>query len=148
IQQAGMPALQLPLQLHGRRLQFKTLRNSHLSTSSELETQSSQSESFRLFVAVTVPPHVQQAIESAQTGLRRLLPSDVARWTKREQFHLTLRFLGNVDSRQVAELESKLRDACRSFQPMHLQAIGFGFFPEKRFPRVLWVGLHDQTNQI
>ena len=59
-----------------------------------------------------------------------------------------MRFLGNVNARQVPKLESKLRDACHPFSPMTLQATGVGFFPEKRPPRVLWVGLQEQTHQI
>ncbi len=81
--------------------------------------------------------------------LRRTVPPDVARWAKREQFHLTLRFLGSVASDRLEELQSKLGDACRTIHPMQLEAGGMGFFPEKSFPpRVLWVGLQDCTNQI
>jgi 2'-5' RNA ligase len=114
----------------------------------ETENQASQDEAFRLFVALAVPIQVREAIEQAQTALRRALPRELARWTNPEHFHLTLRFLGNVDARGVPELESKLRDACRPFSPMSLQAAGLGFFPEKRPPRVLWVGLREQTQQI
>lgn len=119
-----------------------------MSTDPETEPASSQSEFFRLFVAVAVPPQVQDVIEQAQMALRRVLPEDLVRWTKHEQFHLTLRFLGNVDARRVPELESMLREACRPFNPMTLQATGIGFFPEKRFPRVLWVGLQEPTEQL
>ena len=99
-------------------------------------------------MAISVPSQVQEAIAQGQKALVNLLSSDQAHWTKAEQFHLTLRFLGKVDSTHVSQLESRLRDACSSFHPMNMQAIGLGFFPEQRFPRVIWVGLHDRTNQI
>lgn len=119
-----------------------------MTTEPESKFQPAQSESFRLFVAISLPAHVQEAIEQRQKALVNLLSSDQAHWTKAEQLHLTLRFLGKVDSRHLSLLQSRLRDACRSFHPMNMQALGLGFFPEKRFPRVLWVGLHDQTNQM
>jgi 2'-5' RNA ligase len=119
-----------------------------MSADSETEVESSQSESFRLFVAVAVPLQIRETIERGQAALRRELPGDLARWTKPEQFHLTLRFLGNVHAARVPELESKLREVCRPFSPMTLEAAGVGFFPEKRLPRVLWVGLQEQTQQI
>jgi 2'-5' RNA ligase len=114
----------------------------------ENEPQSDLEELLRLFVSLPVPLQVQEAVEQAQANLRRALPSDLARWTRREQFHLTLRFLGNVESACVADLLSRLRDACHHFKPLSLQAAGLGSFPEKRFPRVLWVGLQDATNQM
>lgn len=119
-----------------------------MSTHSEREPESSQGESFRLFVALAVPLRVQQAIERAQAALRQAVPGDLFRWTKPEQFHLTLRFLGGIDGGRVPELVSKLGDACRPFSPITLQAAGVGFFPEKRFPRVLWVGLQERTHQL
>ena len=46
----------------------------------------------RLFVAVRPPEHVLDQLETLPR------PSDTpARWTTREQWHVTLRFLGNVD---------------------------------------------------
>jgi len=39
---------------------------------------------------------VRDEIEKAQEDLRRALPRESVRWTRREQFHLTLKFLGNV----------------------------------------------------
>ena len=61
-------------------------------------------ETFRLFIAVTVPEEVKSEIEKTQTELRRALPKESVRWTKRDQFHLTLRFLGNVDAQRVGPL--------------------------------------------
>lgn len=121
---------------------------SQLTNHIENEPQQGQKEHLRLFVSLPVPHHVQEAVEHAQERLRRSLPPDLARWTKREQFHLTLRFLGNVQSVGVEDLQASLRNACLSFQPLNLQAVGLGSFPETRFPRILWVGLHDGTNQI
>jgi len=46
----------------------------------------------RLFVAVALPPDVLEIIE----GLDRP-PVEGLRWTDREQWHVTLRFLGAVD---------------------------------------------------
>jgi 2'-5' RNA ligase len=46
----------------------------------------------RLFVAVRPPEHLLNELETLPR------PSDIpARWTTREQWHVTLRFLGNVD---------------------------------------------------
>lgn len=88
------------------------------------------------------------SIESAQTELREVLPDKAARWTRREQFHLTLRFLGNVETSRADELVSVSQEVCRHFAPLDLTARGMGFFPDARFPRVLWVGVKDPAGQL
>lgn len=106
------------------------------------------SEQFRLFIAVTLPNEVKAKIEAAQAELRRALPEPGVRWTRREQFHLTLKFLGDVDATRVQPLEEAIRAACRGFSPLHLRAEQVGFFPNLRYPRVFWVGVEDQTGQL
>lgn len=97
----------------------------------------------RLFVAISVPDPVKDEIEKAQIEMRSALPGNFMRWTKREQFHLTLKFLGNVAGARVAELTEVLREACQPFGALRLRAERVGFFPDARFPRVAWVGVND-----
>ena len=102
----------------------------------------------RVFVALSVPEEIKDSIEKTQTALKRALPDKAARWTRRQQFHLTLRFLGNVAASSVKELIESMHGVCRNFAPLQLQAAGLGFFPDKRFPRVLWAGINDEVNQL
>jgi len=107
----------------------------------------SQSPSHRLFVAVATPDAVKSEIAKAQNELRQALPERSVRWT-REHFHLTLRFLGNVAVERIDALKEKLRLACRDFAPMKVRAERIGFFPERGFPRVIWVSVCDNDNQL
>ena len=105
-------------------------------------------EQFRLFVAVTVPEGVKAKMEEAQAELRRVLPQRSVRWARRAQFHLTLRFLGDVEAARVDALREAIRAACRGFGALHLRAERLGFFPDLRYPRVAWVGVWDQAEQL
>lgn len=87
-------------------------------------------------------------MEAVQTELRRALPGGTVRWTPREQFHLTLRFLGNVASARVGELESATRQVCVRFPPLAMRAEEVGFFPERGFPRVVWAGIRDEADRL
>jgi 2'-5' RNA ligase len=107
-----------------------------------------ESELFRLFIAVTIPEGIKTKIEAAQAELRRVLPERAVRWTRREQFHLTLKFLGDVDAARVEALGEALRAACRGFGALHLRAERVGCFPDLRYPRVVWVGVQDQAEQL
>jgi 2'-5' RNA ligase len=106
------------------------------------------SEKFRLFVAVLVPEEVKAKMEEAQAELRRVVPDRGVRWARREQFHLTLRFLGDVEAARVEALGEAIRAACRGFSALHLRAERVGFFPDPRYPRVAWVGVRDQAEEL
>ncbi len=107
-----------------------------------------ESERYRLFVAVTVPDDVKAKLEAAQSDLRRVLPDRNIRWARREQFHLTLRFLGGVEAARVEPLTEAIRAACLGFGALHLRAEQIGCFPERGHPRVVWVGVRDQAEQL
>ena len=106
------------------------------------------SERYRLFVAVAVPDEVKVNMEAAQADLRRVLPDGNVRWARREQFHLTLRFLGDVEAAQVEPLAEAIRAMCAGFGALHLRAEQIGCFPERGYPRVVWVGVRDQAEQL
>jgi RNA 2',3'-cyclic 3'-phosphodiesterase len=105
-------------------------------------------EMLRLFIAIPLPDDVKDAIELAQRELRSTLARAKVRWTSREQFHVTLRFLGGVPSSELDGLTKAIGDAGRQFAPIELYAWGIGFFPRARAPRVIWVGLSDNLDQL
>src|SRR4051812_7451283 len=106
--------------------------------------ETSSPELFRLFIAISVPDAVKTEMEQAQAELRRALPEGCVRWTRREQFHLTLKFLGSVEAQRVAALADAIRGACQGFTPLRLRAERIGCFPDLRFPRVVWAWVHDR----
>jgi RNA 2',3'-cyclic 3'-phosphodiesterase len=109
---------------------------------------SEETEGLRLFVAVTLPEAVKEAVMKAQDALRRTAPEGHARWTRRDQLHLTLRFLGDVQAEQVSALTEALQHCSQEFAPLHLRAEAIGFFPDARRPHVVWVGVQDAQDQL
>jgi len=102
----------------------------------------------RLFIAIAVPPDVRQEIGRAQAQLRRCSPPGAIRWTKPEQFHVTLKFLGDVHTGQLAALEKSVAAVCAGFPSLELSANGVGFFPGRRRPRVVWAGAVDWEHRL
>ena len=103
---------------------------------------------FRLFVAITVPDAVREEVLLLQRELQPLAPRGAIRWTKPEQFHLTLRFLGDVASDRLAGLQESVRAVCAGISILHLRARGVGFFSNARSPRVVWIGITDDENRL
>src|SRR5262249_26861707 len=102
----------------------------------------------RLFVALAAPEAVKSEIGVAQNELREALPDGSFRWTWPEPFHLTLRFYVNVAADRIDALNIKLRLICRDFAPLKVRAERIGFFPERGFPRVIWVSVCDEHQQL
>jgi 2'-5' RNA ligase len=102
----------------------------------------------RLFIAIAVPSEVWQEIGRGQSRLQRNSPPGVVRWTRPNQFHVTLKFLGDVPAEQVAALETSLAPLCATFPGLQLAAQGLGFFPSPHKPRVIWAGARDGHGQL
>jgi RNA 2',3'-cyclic 3'-phosphodiesterase len=87
----------------------------------------------RAFVAVAPPP---AALDAVGNVLGRLeVPG--ARITRRDQWHLTLQFLGNrVELDPVVAALGEL-----ALRPASVQLGDFGGFPSERRGRVLWLGV-------
>jgi 2'-5' RNA ligase len=102
----------------------------------------------RLFIALSLPDSVKDELEKVQREMRRELPGNFMRWTKREQFRVTLKFLGRVAEARVGELSDALRSACAPFKKMRMRAERIGFFPDMRYPRVAWAWVHDEEDRL
>ena len=111
-------------------------------------TEENPSAFLRLFIAIAVPPDVRQEIGRAQGQLRRNSPPGAIRWTRPDQFHVTLKFLGDVPAEQVAALEKSAAAVCAGCPALRLSARGIGFFPSVRKPRVIWAGADDDCGQL
>jgi RNA 2',3'-cyclic 3'-phosphodiesterase len=93
----------------------------------------------RTFIAIEIPQEFKTALTLMQHDLRRAA-ADVS-WTKPENFHLTLRFLGEVEEKQLPELKRICDQVSVTTKPFRLTLSGTGVFPNFRQPRVLWAGL-------
>jgi 2'-5' RNA ligase len=94
----------------------------------------------RLFIALDVPAAVRDALIALRTEAL-----DGARWTKPEQLHCTLRFLGGTPEEQIAKIKAAL--ARIEAPPLGLKISGLTAFPSRRRPRVL-VARVTPTNEL
>ena len=106
------------------------------------------SEFWRIFISLPVSQPVKDEMRRLQQELRKELPENAVRWTRPEQIHLTLKFLGNISAEKVSELTESVRGACVGFHVVALRAEGVGSFPSKGLPRVIWVGVKDERDAL
>ncbi len=94
----------------------------------------------RLFFAVPIPEEIVARVAEAQAELRAAVGDDGVRWTRPEQFHYTLRFLGEQPPPRAAKALQTALTAREKQEPFTVALGGVGAFPNDRRPGTLWVG--------
>ena len=89
----------------------------------------------RLFVGLALPEATRQRLQ----GLNGGLPG--ARWTRPENRHLTLRFIGEVDNGLADDIDLALEKVDAA--PFEVTLDGVGYFGSARKARTLWVGVAE-----
>jgi len=94
----------------------------------------------RLFIAAHLPDPINSILEQRQRALRQHLGDAQTNicWTSASQFHLTLAFLGEVESTFVPAIVDILETASKVLSPQPLQLGKCGLFCRRGVPCVLW----------
>lgn len=97
----------------------------------------------RAFIGVQIAPEVRARIAEATAQLARQIPG--IRWVPEENFHFTLKFLGDIEQSQIEPICEALAEAFRPFRRFTINAKCLGVFPDLKRARVLWVGLEGNN---
>lgn len=77
----------------------------------------------RLFVAIPMPQQITEALQSIAHGLHGV------RWVPPENYHLTLRFIGEVHNGDADDYDAALSQV--NAPPVEINCEGLGFFDKK-----------------
>ena len=94
--------------------------------------------SLRCFIGLPLPAAWGLGLDALAQGLAGRLASRIS-WTRPGNWHVTLKFLGEVEAARLPEITQALRSV--HFAPFALRLGGAGFFAQGGAPRTLWAGL-------
>ena len=99
----------------------------------------------RLFIGLQIDAEPRQRLGAALISMRKLAQSQnlAVAWTKPENLHLTVKFLGETDASRVAEVTSRLEVLAAQTKPFALEFSSWGAFPDEDQAKVLWVAAHE-----
>ena len=100
----------------------------------------------RTFIALELPPSIISLLAKVQENLQSM--GLRAKWVRPENIHLTLKFLGNINSADIDKIGGAMVDAVGKINTFNLVAEGIGVFPGIKRPRVIWVGLKGQVQLL
>jgi len=93
----------------------------------------------RVFIAIDLDEKIKDSLGGLINELKGY-SADV-RWVKPDAFHLTLKFLGEVQQTMINQITDVLKDVTSANVPFEMEIKGTGVFPNFSRPRVLWVGV-------
>jgi len=94
----------------------------------------------RVFVSIELPEEVKrEVLKSSELLEKSGLVS--GNFVIKDNYHLTLKFLGNLDEDKVNEIEERLSEI--DFPSFAASTGEIGFFPSEKYVKVIWVGLNS-----
>ncbi len=100
------------------------------------------------FVAIELPEALRHSLVEIIKTLSSEIEPHTIRWVRPEGIHLTLKFLGDVDPPKMEKVHHVVQDVVPQFSVFTFSAGGLGCFPNLRRPRVIWVGIHEQSGEL
>lgn len=105
-------------------------------------------EKVRAFVAIYPDAEVICRLEAAQKQLSIHIAADAVKWTKPEQIHLTLQFLGHVRRDLLGGFANALKQVASDRKCFRLRADSVGCFPSDKHPKIIWAGLAGELEPL
>lgn len=103
-------------------------------------------ETIRTFIAIQMPADIRRKLAGIGEELKK--SGADAKWVPEENFHITLKFLGNVTAERVTAVSEVVRSIAERTEAFDLVLSGVGAFPRLSRPSVVWVGISDGSDRI
>lgn len=80
----------------------------------------------RAFIGIGMQTEIIEKIYEFQSMLREYTIE--GKWTNKENFHITLKFLGEIQPEFVSQIEETVKKATKGIKPFYLRFSEVGFF--------------------
>ena len=100
----------------------------------------------RTFVAIRCSEKLAQSCGQAIVGLQEVV--DGVRWVEPENIHLTLKFLGEVEDRELHAVCRRVAEAAKTHMSFSVVCRGVGAFPSIDRPNTIWIGVEDSDELL
>lgn len=98
-------------------------------------------DKYRCFIAIDIHDDIKKALVQIQNQLK-LWPARI-KWVEEKNFHLTLKFLGDVQVNVIPQIAKVLESISCQHTRWETVLSGIGAFPDNRSPKVIWLGIKE-----
>ena len=100
-----------------------------------------ENQYYRTFIAA--PLHVDEVFLHLRQKLKVKLKEERISWTNPEQYHVTLRFIGDTKLSDIKKIGSALHASIHVPERTRLELAELASFGPRKRPRVLWLGFEE-----
>jgi len=100
----------------------------------------------RSFLAFELPLDIKEIVARVSSEIRKS-PLNV-RCVHVDNIHLTVIFMGNIKTGDIVNIGAEVEKVCFRYSSFDVSLREMGFFPNKRNPRVLWLGLDGDLERM
>jgi 2'-5' RNA ligase len=100
----------------------------------------------RVFLALEIPEDLKDEIERSLNELQKICPSRV-KWVKREHWHITLQFIGDVEASAIPKLKSGFAEILKGLEQFTISNPETEVIPPRR-PRLIWLKCDYDSPQL
>lgn len=101
----------------------------------------------RAFIAFDINKNTKKTLFETQSIIKQY--SKKGAWVKEDNFHCTLKFLGNIDEKKVDDIGSILNNISKEYSPINVNLASVGYFNiRKEEYSVIWVGLGGEIERL
>ncbi|MFN2532488.1 MAG: RNA 2',3'-cyclic phosphodiesterase [Pyrinomonadaceae bacterium] len=103
---------------------------------------------WRVFCAIEIPETIRVRLQQHISRVREAASESKASWSRPENTHLTLRFFGNLRRDLVGNISDATSRVAKRFSRFLVRVSETGVFPSHDPPKVLWVGIQDDSGKL
>lgn len=105
-------------------------------------------EKIRSFIAINLDSKIIEYLSSLTNDLNIGGESKI-KWVKKNNLHITIKFLGYISPEQLDLINSGLKEIINQHNPFLIRlSPDIGIFPTYKIPRIIWVGIKEGANEL
>lgn len=106
------------------------------------------SEEWRTFCAIELSQEIRDRLHDHVKRVREAVPEASASWTRAENVHLTLKFFGNVATKNLPLISDAASRVAKDYPRFQIMIGGTGVFPKPSRAQVLWIGVDNPSGGL
>ncbi|WP_457600566.1 RNA 2',3'-cyclic phosphodiesterase [Hydrogenivirga sp.] len=99
----------------------------------------------RAFVGFFTTKGIYEYVEKLKEETKGFLKG---KWIEPQNLHVTFQFLGEISQEQAISVLKNLQHIADKHTPFNIQYKSLGVFPDRRRPRILWMGVARGENRL
>ena len=101
----------------------------------------------KLFIAINPPEEIKKTLSLVKKGFSEI----PAKWTEKNNIHLTLLFIGHADDDKIEEIKGRIKRAAEKIKPFEIEIENISYAPPGSIPpKMIWAEIvrSDPLNQL